>query len=97
VFSQGVVRNKGKNVNYSDWAYFGIAEEIIDVVADGEEVSLKEISDRLRSVNSGHRINPNAVNKTITMFLSEAFIPVGKNVWKVSTKEKMLLKRSEPK
>lgn len=81
----------------SDWAYFSVAEKIVEVVTGGEEVSQKEISARLRSVNAGYRIYSNAINKAISIFLSEAFIPIGKNTWRVQTNDEGLKKAIQRK
>jgi hypothetical protein len=79
-----------------NWAYFSVAEMIVAVVSENEEVTLKDISSRLRSVNSGHWINTNAINKAISLFLVDILTPIGKNIWRVNSHEGELQKRSNP-
>jgi predicted HTH transcriptional regulator len=70
-----------------NWADFSIAKMILGVVTENEEITLKELSNRLRTVNSGHRIYTNAINKAISLFLTEVLIPVGKDTWKIKSHE----------
>ena len=56
----------------------------VGVIKENEEITLKELSNRLRPGNSGHGIYTNAINKAISLFLTEVLIPIGKDTWKIT-------------
>jgi hypothetical protein len=74
-------KEKMFNAHKGMWSNFALS--VLALFANGEEITTKELSEKSKETNAGHRFKESAINKVLANELKEKVIPCGKNRWKL--------------
>ena len=77
------IEDKGKKFDAHKGMWSNFAMSVFSLFENSEEITTKELSNRSKLINSGHRFNESAINKVLTHELKEKVVSCGKNKWKL--------------
>ncbi len=80
------IEDKEKIVGAHKGMWSNFALSVVSLFENSEEITTKELSERSKKINAGHRFKESAVNKVLTHELKEKVVSCGKNKWKLKEK-----------
>ena len=77
-------KEKRASAHKAMWSNF--ASSVLALFENNEELTTKELSEKSKQKNSGHRFKESAINKVLTQELKEMVVHCGKSKWKLKDK-----------
>ena len=74
-------KEKMFNTHKGMWSNFSLS--VLSLFDHDEEISTKELSEKSKNINAGHRYKKSAINKVLTHDLKDKVVSCGKNKWRL--------------